>query len=192
VASCATSPEPAKTPSEPTEQLPESAIWPKFTVEIHESLWGEKTGLEEVPIILGMTDVTLPTPSYLPENCEIKEVYLSEVRYREHGMIRLVISDEEVEHQGQDFECVLLMQINWAGIDGHTIPMKLPPNGDETGWGVWGFSAGEVRAVLDKRDDPVALWWQWPRDCGPFEIVLVASKAFPENELIKIVKSTLD
>jgi hypothetical protein len=142
--------------------------------------WGEKTSLGKIPGTLGMTDVAVPIPSYLPENCEIKEVYLGEVKHGEYGAIRFVISDVEVEHQGEEVKCVLLMHTRWMR-KGPAGGLKIP--------GTSYFELGRTGiAALDQTDDPVALWVQLRQ----FEIVVLASKDFPTEELIKVAESALD
>jgi hypothetical protein len=132
LASCATSPEPAKTPSEPTEQPPESAGWPKITYDISPSY--EISSLEEASELAGW-DAPAPVPVYLPEGCEIREVLAKGRR------VYIVISDEEIEWSGEEFRAVMVIQVFWTS---QTLPgLKLVP-------------------TLQDRGDHYDLWWQWP------------------------------
>lgn len=150
----------------------------------------QKTTLEEASGIIG---VPVPVPTYLPEDYEIREVYVT----GEHE-VTLLISDEVIEKklvgkqvvtdvgtvvtpQRYDVKSKMRMIIRWYPEGGG--PIKLP---------VEKVQINEGRGFLQGRGDHRALWWDWfpvPGKPGMFELVLAAGKGVSKAELVKVAES---
>ena len=133
-----------------------------------------KTTLKEASSMVG---TVLPIPTYLPQGCEIREVYVT----WKDTVVLLIGAQLSSEVSGTPF-CEIEMRIQWwsSGFipGGLKIPGERVPIGDTIG-------------VFWDKDDSYSLLWQ-PLDTtqqGQFDLALSASKSIPKEELIKIARS---
>jgi len=142
--------------------------------------------LEEADSIIG---ATIPVPSYLPEECNIQEVYAVD------SSVVLLIADKQIDkelvsytdasgnRQRYDFQCQMEMNVRWYSEGG--IPVRLPGEKVE-------FNG--CRGIILDEGDHNALWWNWspdPNEPGMYEMVLSASKSISKTELVRAAASTL-
>ena len=105
--------------------------------------------------------------------------------------IVLLISDEEIIWQGDEYQCQIEMTIVYGFMPGLKFPrskqIKRIKIGEIGGYEVWGY--------LVDREDYNALWYQWLVGLGGLdgtvEIIISASKDIPGKKLVKIAESTL-
>lgn len=139
-----------------------------------------KTSLEEARDAIG---VDVPIPAYLPRGCEIQEVYILE------DTIILIISGKNIgkelitddKQEIYDFQCDIEMNIRWYSEKG--VPVRLP---------TVTVKIDESTGFLQDRGDKNALWWNWypnRNKPGMFELVLLANKEIPIEELVRIAES---
>jgi len=135
-----------------------------------------KTTISKVESIIGNS---LPIPTYIPANYEIKEIYYRAADREPPGTdILLLISDQDVGWTGSTFTCRVVLLIEW----------------NSTGLGLkmtWARYISEVNGRLEEGEGEYALWWEIirPNPLGS-KLILRASQQFSVDELIKIAAST--
>jgi len=147
---------------------------------------GQRTTLEEASDMMG---VNVPAPTYLPEGYKIQEVYIKERGDNTVDRVVLLISDEEIEWHGNEYQYKIRMRTTCGFVIGLKMPWARQVKiGKIGGREVWGH-------LVDKEGDYNELWYQWQPDSHGwdewFEIVISASKDILEEELIKVAESTL-
>jgi hypothetical protein len=137
-------------------------------------LTAKKVTAEEASRILG---ASVPHPAYLPEGYKVQEIYAQD------KLIRLLISDKEIENRKRvigdvsgtcerySFKCEMSMGIKWY-------PKGKGDRVDLRGEVVT-INNGE--GVLIDQEDYFKLWWLLPpqrnsKQLGQYEIVLFAGK----------------
>ena len=154
--------------------------------------FAEVLELSAKPVTLAEASETvgwdIPVPAYLPEDYEIKEVYVRD------SSVRILISDEVIDkelvthtdaagtRQRYEYQSKMEMSISWhsQGVAGG---LKLP--GDRV-------NIDEMSGVIFDAGDHYDLWWQPrpdPQQPGPYELVLSASKLFSKDDLVRITES---
>jgi hypothetical protein len=131
----------------------------------------QKTTLEEASNIIGLA---VPTPTYLPEGYEVREVYIKDTGDSTEWIIVLLISDGGIEWKGTEYQCKMRLTVYWRDAGG----LKMP----------WAkrVQIGDSYGMLEKEKDHNDLSWiiQPGR-----KFVLSAGKVFSTKELIKIAES---
>jgi hypothetical protein len=153
-------------------------------------LGAEKVSLFQLTI---KNRMRFPTPTILPTGYKIQDVYYDD-RYT-HGIIILLISDEEIEMQhisdfeGDEFQCKMIITIWWSsqGIPGGIkLPVEratiVPSRGRTVATAI--FEGGDSKTLL----------WQWRPNLrkgrnGMFEITLSAPNDYPKEAMVKILES---
>ena len=147
---------------------------------------GQSTNIKDASNLIG---VKIPEPAYLPEGYEIQEVYVKKRGNNTVDKIVLLISDEEIEWHGDEYQCKMEIWITYGIVIGLKMPwargVKIGEIGEREIWG----------HLLDKEVDYYELWYQWQPDSHEwnewFEIVISAGKEILPEELVKVAKSTL-
>jgi hypothetical protein len=147
---------------------------------------GWRTTVEDASERIG---IDVPAPAYIPEGYEIKEVYIKERNHATVDKIVILISDEEIIWQGDEYQCKIRISIEYGSLIGLKIEEgKSIKIGEVREWEVWGYLLGE-------EGDHYQLWYQWnPGSRGQaeiFEMAITAYTVISEEELLKIAESTL-
>jgi len=160
----------------------------KFTTTIKTS--AQKTTLIEASKSLGFA---VPAPDYLPNNYEIKEIYVGV------SSAYLLISDKEIEeklvartskngtNQEYEFKCSMKISISWHGggiPGGIKIPGKHPK--------ITPIQGITESYPIVSRLTYNTLWWHWrPKsdDPGMYSISITANKHVSMGELVKVAES---
>lgn len=131
----------------------------------------KKTTLEEAGNIIGLT---VPMPTYLPEGYEVQEVYIKDTGNSTEWIIVLLISDEEIEWIGDEYQCQMRITVYWHDAGG----LKMP----------WAerVEIGDSYGMLEKEKDHNDL--SWIIRPGR-KLVLSASKNISKEELVKVAES---
>lgn len=129
----------------------------------------QNTTLEELDSIVGEH---VPVPTYLPEGFEVQEVYIAESPKGSKWVTPILISDEPIEWQDEEFKTKILYTIYWRSV----APKR--PDLDTV-------SIGYDTAYVQEGDDTVMLFW-WAH--GILK-ELTATKQFSVKELAKIAGS---
>jgi hypothetical protein len=131
----------------------------------------QRTTLEEAGNIIGLT---VPTPTYLPEGYEVREVYIKDTGDSTEWIIVLIISDDGIEWKGMEYQCKMRFIVYWHDAGG----LKMP----------WAerVQIGDSYGMLEKEKDHNDLSWiiQPGR-----KLMLSAGKDIPARELTKIAES---
>jgi hypothetical protein len=147
---------------------------------------GWRTTIEDASERIG---INVPAPTYLPEGYEIKEVYIKERNHDTVDHVVLLISDEDIIWQGDEYQCKTKIEIIYGFMPGLKIEYgKFVKIGEKGVQEVWGYLLGE-------EDDNYQLWYQWnPVSRGQadfFTMAITAYTGISEEELLKIAESTL-
>jgi hypothetical protein len=131
----------------------------------------QKTTLEEAGNIIGLT---VPTPTYLPEGYEVREVYIKDTRDSTEWIVVLLISDGGIEWKGAEYQCNMRLTVYWRDVGG----LKMP----------WAerVQIGDNYGMLEKEEDHND--FSWIIQPGR-KLVLSAGKGVPTEEMINIADS---
>jgi len=131
--------------------------------------------------------ITIPVPAYLPDGCEIQEVYV------QSRSVRLFISDRQIEkrlvthsdaagtRQRYEVQTKMEMSVSWS--PDFMIPVRLPEEK---------VDIKDRPGYLMEVETHKRLLWNWlpsSDELGTFEIGLEASKGVSKEELVKIAES---
>jgi hypothetical protein len=146
-------------------------LWPATFTSTLDLNDYQKTTLEEAGNIIGLT---VPTPTYLPEGYEIQEVYIEDTGSSTEWIVVILISDEEIEWIGNEYQCQMRITVYWHDVGG----LKMP----------WAerVEIGDSYGMLEKEKDHNDL--SWIIRPGR-KLVLSASKNIPKGELVKVAES---
>jgi len=162
-----------------------------FTIPLERTV--QETTLKEASNTVGLA---VPVPTYLPENYEVREVYLTPMASGPPGVI-LLISDRKIEknlishtdaagtRQYYELQCRMTMSVRWHS-DGLILPPKISSSMGR------GVNINEGSGLIIWREEINDLWWIWhpdPNDEGLFELEISVSKDFPEEELVRVAES---
>ena len=174
------------TPSEEVDQV--GSI---FTIPLERTV--QETTLKEARNTVGLG---VPVPTYMPENYEVQEVYLSPMVSGPPGVI-LLISDRKIERnlvtrtdaagtrQYYELQCRMTMSVRWHS-DGLILPPKISSSMGKS------VNINEGSGLIIWGEEINDLWWIWhpdPNDEGLFVLEISVSKDFPEEELARVAES---
>jgi hypothetical protein len=147
---------------------------------------GWRTTAEDASKRIG---VDVPTPSYLPDGYEIKEVYIKERNHDTVDHVVLLISNEDIIWQGDESQCKIKIEIIYGFMPG----LKMPWARDVMLGEIAGYEV--VGHLVEEEEGYNSLWYQWnPGSRGQvdfFTTVITAYIVISEEELLKIAESTL-
>jgi len=151
-----------------------------------ETCLGRRTTVEYAGKRIG---VDVPAPTYLPDGYEIKEVYLKERNHGSNDSVILLISDDEIIWQDDDYQCKIRMSIVYGSLVG----LKMPWARDVMLGEIGGY--GVVGHLVEEEDGCNSLWYQWyPDPHGHYEgweIIISTAVVISDEELIQMAESTL-
>jgi hypothetical protein len=134
--------------------------------------------------------VTLPVPTYLPEDYEIYKLFMIE----ENVVLIVIKNTTNTDTQSPDPHLPptageMKMQIAWHA-KGGPFGIKLLGEQVDISEGPGVYSKG----VIDDHNDYIDLWWDWgpdPEWSTPafFEFRLSANRNVPKEEIVKIARS---
>ena len=131
-------------------------------------LSAQKVTLDEAGNVVGWE---IPVPSYLPQDYKIQEIYVM------GSTVGLLISDEEIEWEINEFQCKMRMTIQWDSAGGIKSVRPEP------------VTIGESKGQIFRRADHNDLMWNIFRKPVVHEVRLSASKSIPIRELVKVARS---
>ena len=140
----------------------------------------QKTTLDEASSIIGET---VPVPTYLPKVYEVQEVYIKDTKDSAQWIVVLLISDEEIVWENNEFQCKMRMTIQWDSAGGIKSVRPEP------------VTIGESKGQIFRRADHNDLMWNiFRKPSGALrqvvhEVRLSASKSIPKRELVKVAES---
>lgn len=114
----------------------------------------------------------LPLPRYLPDDYEIKQVYLHGREPQTSWMVHLLISDKPIVREGNQFHCKMVLTIT-SWIPGFKMP-----------WAEHVHFDSHI-GMLEKETDHNTLNWM----LGSKGLSLHAIKKFSKEELVRIAES---